>query len=206
MKKEYYATLGVGEDATQEEIKAAYKSQAQRKHPDKGGSAEEFKQLQEANNILSNEGQRARYDNGEEVSQREATMAEKTRSQLAALFEAHVQQADDHVDLIQSIRTSLEAGIFKMQQEIAKADQFIKQMNHVPARVKYKGEGTDMFHAFTSAKIAKATENKRSIEGSLEVMEATKPLLDEYECSVEEGGVATLYRSYGSPLYNNTTV
>lgn len=204
--KDYYATLGVEKGATEEEIRKAYKKKAQQLHPDKGGSSEKFKQLQSANNILSDKGRRARYDNGEDVGQREPTMAEKTRSQLAALFEAHVQQADDHVDLIQSIRTSLEAGIFKMNQEIAKADKFIKQMNHVQARVKYKGGGTDMFHTFTSAKIAKATENKRSIEGSLEVMEATKPLLDEYECSVEEGGVATLYRSYGSPLYNNTTV
>ncbi len=47
-KGNYYETLGVGEKATQEEIKKAYRKLAVEHHPDKGGSEEKFKEIAEA--------------------------------------------------------------------------------------------------------------------------------------------------------------
>ena len=41
----YYETIGVSENATQEEIKKAYKKKAIQHHPDKGGDEEMFKKI-----------------------------------------------------------------------------------------------------------------------------------------------------------------
>jgi molecular chaperone DnaJ len=65
-KKDYYEILGVGRNATEQELKSAYKRLAIRYHPDKNpgdAEAEEmFKEVAEAYSVLSNTEQRARYD------------------------------------------------------------------------------------------------------------------------------------------------
>ena len=57
-----YETLGVPKDATQDTIKKAYRKKAQKKHPDRGGTEEEFKDLSTAYRMVSNPESRARYD------------------------------------------------------------------------------------------------------------------------------------------------
>ena len=60
---DYYQTLGVNRNATQEEIKKAYRSLAMKHHPDRGGDTAKFKEIQEAYATLSDEQKRAEYDN-----------------------------------------------------------------------------------------------------------------------------------------------
>jgi len=57
-----YERLGVSRSASFEEIRSAYKSMALKHHPDRGGSEEEFKKVQEAHEVLSDEGRRRHYD------------------------------------------------------------------------------------------------------------------------------------------------
>jgi len=60
--KDYYAILGVSKQATDSEIKKAYRKLASQHHPDRGGDSERFKQIQEAYDTLSNAQTRAEYD------------------------------------------------------------------------------------------------------------------------------------------------
>lgn len=59
----FYQILGVNENATQDEIKKAYRKLAVEHHPDKGGSEEKFKKISEAYDTIGDEKKRAEYDN-----------------------------------------------------------------------------------------------------------------------------------------------
>jgi hypothetical protein len=59
----YYEVLGVPREASQTEIRNAYRNLAKERHPDHpGGSAEEFSRLQEANAVLSDPNRRRQHD------------------------------------------------------------------------------------------------------------------------------------------------
>lgn len=61
--KDYYETLGVSKEASKEDIKKAFRKLAHQYHPDKkGGSAEKFKEVNEAYGILSDDKKRAEYN------------------------------------------------------------------------------------------------------------------------------------------------
>ena len=65
-KKNYYEILGVDKKASQDEIKSAYRKLAMKYHPDRNQgneeAAEKFKEINEANETLSDEQKRAAYD------------------------------------------------------------------------------------------------------------------------------------------------
>lgn len=63
MNKDYYNILGVNKSASKEEIKKAFYKLAHKYHPDKKeGNETKFKQVNEAYQVLSDDGKRSKYD------------------------------------------------------------------------------------------------------------------------------------------------
>lgn len=60
--KDYYQILGVSRNASQDEIKKAYRKLAHKYHPDKGGDEKKFKEINEAYQVLSDKEKRTQYD------------------------------------------------------------------------------------------------------------------------------------------------
>jgi molecular chaperone DnaJ len=65
---DYYKILGVGKNASDEEIKKAYRRQARQYHPDRNPgdkqAEERFKQISQAHDVLSDSEKRKQYDRG----------------------------------------------------------------------------------------------------------------------------------------------
>ncbi|HSS01569.1 MAG TPA: J domain-containing protein [Kofleriaceae bacterium] len=63
-KRDYYTVLGVSRDATESEIKRAFRELARKHHPDvsPGSNGEVFREINEAYAVLSDRDTRARYD------------------------------------------------------------------------------------------------------------------------------------------------
>ena len=60
--KNYYDMLGVAEDASNDQIKKAFKSIAKKEHPDRGGNEVKFKEANEAYDTLKDTKKRHEYD------------------------------------------------------------------------------------------------------------------------------------------------
>ncbi len=66
--KDYYASLGVARDASEQDIKKAFRKLAMKYHPDHASGAEQvgaeakFKEINEANEVLSDPEKRKKYD------------------------------------------------------------------------------------------------------------------------------------------------
>jgi curved DNA-binding protein len=59
---DHYQTLGVSPDADPEQIKKAYRTLANKHHPDKGGDQAKFKDISVAYETLSDQNKRSEYD------------------------------------------------------------------------------------------------------------------------------------------------
>ena len=67
-KPDYYKTLGVGKNASDDEIKKAYRKLARKYHPDRNAgdkqAEERFKEISQAHDVLSDPDKRKQYDRG----------------------------------------------------------------------------------------------------------------------------------------------
>src|SRR5450755_4311009 len=65
-KQDYYDTLGVGRDASAEQLKKAYRGLAMKFHPDRNpgdkNAEHKFKEISEAYDVLKDDQKRAAYD------------------------------------------------------------------------------------------------------------------------------------------------
>ena len=70
MNIDYYNVLGLKKEASKEEIKKTYRKMSLKHHPDrKGGSAEAFKKINEAYEVLSDDNKKKQYDRGRGFNQ-----------------------------------------------------------------------------------------------------------------------------------------
>ena len=60
---DHYSTLGVGKNATPDDIKKAYRKLASKHHPDKGGDTATFQKIQTAYDTLIDPNKRQQYEN-----------------------------------------------------------------------------------------------------------------------------------------------
>jgi curved DNA-binding protein CbpA len=79
---QHYQSLGLKFDATQEEIKSAYRRLAGAHHPDRGGSPEVFRRIQESYEVIGDAKSRREYD--VTWSKKPVTSVRETAGELVA--------------------------------------------------------------------------------------------------------------------------
>jgi len=110
-----YSTLGVPKSATADTIKRAYKEQAKKHHPDRGGDANKFAEISNAYDILKDPDKRAFYDHtGSTTPQSGFTQQRQGfgfEDIFANMFRQQTQrQAEARINISISLKDSIAGG------------------------------------------------------------------------------------------------
>ena len=107
--KDYYAILGVDKQATDTEIKKAYRKLASQHHPDRGGDASKFKEIQEAYEVLGDASKRAAYSNPQGFFSQRHNF-DDILNQYFTQFDVRSQMRNSRVSLWVSLEDAVQGG------------------------------------------------------------------------------------------------
>jgi curved DNA-binding protein CbpA len=148
--KKLYDKLGVSPNASQEEIKKAFRSKAKTNHPDHhNGDAEkeeEFKEMSAAYNVLSNLESRKKYDEtGEENPKKYNPVIEM----LAFLFQEvrrHAGFSVLYIDIIKQMKEGAEVIEQQARKNAKELRQQNMKINKLAKLLKHKTDGPSVLH------------------------------------------------------------
>ncbi|KAI3453116.1 hypothetical protein Pfo_009779 [Paulownia fortunei] len=118
----YYSVLGVSSDASDEEIRRAYRKLAMQWHPDKwtrtpsflGEAKQKFQQIQEAYSVLSDRGKRVLYDAGlfdrDEEDDEVEGFADFVQEMVSLMNDARKEEKNYSIEELQSMFWEMAQG------------------------------------------------------------------------------------------------
>ena len=176
----HYDTLGVPNDASEDDIKRAYRRKAGEHHPDReGGDSERMQAVNAAYAVLSDSQRRLAYDRtGDDASpeQRIETMATKM------LLDAFNQAIDHDIerDVIGAIRTGAKNTRAAIETKIVMLRRQRTKIESKRDRVRAKA-GDNLYDKIVGAKLAGITAQAAGLEEQLQVIDRAQAMLDDYE-------------------------
>ena len=184
-----YETLGVEVDATDKEIKKAFRELSKKHHPDKGGDEELFKRISEAYSILSDPEKKKRYDSTGKIPKSEEMLHGEAMGVLRHLFGmsidemvtkrsmggfgGYVQIQPDRI--LETMKGAIKDKVKAFKSTIEHNKKILTEFNKLKNAITYKKEEKDNLYIQTLN--FKKTAVQRTIfdtENALEVAEIAK--------------------------------
>ena len=129
-----YDVLGVDQNATDDEIRDAYRREVKRTHPDA------FVDVQTAMAILGNRERRSRHDAGEDdvfaATNEEERIVASSIMRIIRLTIGNDSLDFDHEDIAKRIRLVLAEALQKIDAEKAKCERELARLDQLAARMK----------------------------------------------------------------------
>jgi len=175
-----YEILGVPSDATQADIKAAYRREAQKAHPDRGGSTERFQKVAKAWEVLGDPDSRALYDATGEIEDQH--IENQVNNRLAEMFRAFIENPQAPGNMIDQCRDRVTSAMAKLSDDRAKVDLALDRLDQMEGRVTSRGK-TNVFSLLVAEQRILGERMLDQIEGDMKlwrrVLEALEAYTDE---------------------------
>ena len=190
-----YEILGVPPDADEATIKQAYRQQAAKHHPDKGGNAEQFLGIQQAYDVLSHEDRRAHYDRTGQTTA--ADLDKEAKTTLAKTLMQFMEKGSPQDDFVHLTRGFIRKKLSEGDQQIRNLKGKIKHWQKVRRRIKFKApkapkakagakakaqpKGDDFVTPVINRELTALGHDIKTVERGMEIGSRMLALLDQIE-------------------------
>lgn len=194
--KNLYRVLGVKKAATPDAIRDAYRKKVLATHPDRGGDAEKFKEVQRAFEVLSDPERRRRYDEtGEEAAPVDRAAAEVTKELSEALTAvlgelARSGRRPSERDVVVLLRERLGLLLQELAEVRGKGESAAQAYAEVVARTERKG-GPNLVATIAAAKKAAVDRELGRLRAREEVLGKALQELRDYTFRFDRPGPAS---------------
>lgn len=175
-----YETLGVPRDATSADIKKAYRRQAQRHHPDKGGSEEKFIPVQIAYDVLMDPLKRQHYDKTGEVPEPNNEEVQ-ILSRLAQLFSTILDQPTIPGDTVLRAASMVADSIRTVETNVADAIARVEALERRRNKIVNVHNTIDIYANIVNERITQGHQTIAQMQSELTVLHGVRLALDDYE-------------------------
>lgn len=192
-----YAALGVPRDATPDAIRAGYRKEAKKAHPDGGGSPDRFAMVKLALDTLSDAERRAHYDRtGECEDKRPDQLESDAMNMVMTALDAAVGQSPNPelVDIVSRAASILRQSLAQMTERQRQCDAEAAKVRKLAKRFKPKKGKTDRLGPMLEAKARSLEDAGRSAVSSRPAMEMAVAVLEDHRFEVD-----TPAPQWGSP-------
>ena len=187
-----YEVLGVDSVATPATIKKAYRKLAAKHHPDRGGDAERFKEVQAAYECLSDPIRRRRYDETGDSANPGAAGIDPSIVVLHQLLQQAMAQIDvDRVHLIEAMRSGVKVKRDEFVVEKAAIETRRARIERTIKRVTKKS-GENKIAAMLRTWIAHLPQQEQALQENIETCDKLLNELEDYGYELPEVLVNTL--------------
>lgn len=194
-RKNHYENLGVSKDATANDIKRAYRAKARKTHPDKGGNAEEFAEVSNAYEVLSDPARKQLYD-ATGMDDR-PPIDEEVHGVLLQLFSQYV--LDDTPDILAAIREHLREANLSFTLERRRLGERRQKLEKRRNKITSTAE-VNLAHLVIDNELVRIDQAIANFDHKLEVGKAIKAALaaysEEQELRLPAGGFHTYTVSF----------
>jgi curved DNA-binding protein CbpA len=178
-----YEVLGLTAEASVADIKAAHRQAVKTHHPDVGGDARKFEQVQRAYFTLSDPDRRMRYDTtGIEGDPAAATEAQLAHSAIATLIVQFIGGNEDPstTDVVAAIRSTLLRQKTLHNGTCAQIDGRLKRVGIVRERLHRKDDGDGALSALLAERERELNGAKSKEMAQIGVVERALVMLEDY--------------------------
>ena len=204
-KKRLYDLLGLSQDASQVEVRAAYRKKAKKVHPDSGGSADEFNDLSKAVAILSNPASRAKYDaTGDEAGAEPDNTQSEALSLLSAVFDALLHQGEAVIyrDVIAEMHSSIQREIASAKGDIGQTKVARLTIEKITKRFKKRKGASPLLEGLFRKRLSDFDARVSQLEYVIKVRETACGLLKGWTFEREDRPTAA---AKGAPTMQDFT-
>lgn len=179
-----YEELGVMPDASDGEIKRAYRNRAKRTHPDTGAAAEDFARLRHAYLVLIDPVARARYNRTGEDEEPGISQLENLALETISVALSRIINADPRIVAGDTI-TELTAYFARCRKEIEDRQAQLKQRRErgerIVSRIKPKKTGNNIIERLIGHQLSKLDEAIKILDEEILKYNRILEIVSEYE-------------------------
>lgn len=182
MRKSPYEVLGISATATPTEIQKAYRRHVRETHPDKpGGSAEAFRDVNFAYELLKDEKRRAEYDRTGRQDDKKVEGPTWMQPLLMAFRDAVTKYIVNETPIGPAIKAALKNQLARQRRDIQEIRETRRRLEKLRGKITFKGEGENLFASQIESAWEQSQKGIETLEKIGVDLEGAIKAADEYE-------------------------